>query len=222
MMPSPYYGFDASREAHDQGWRSAAAMFEYLRRGGHAASVTVPDVLMFPGEACYADFPLEYSRYYGTDVYYQQSFYVAGSLPFMAAGLAASLAANAAKRARAAREAASQWRDVCISRVITTSTRIICCHPNGQWMEFGYHAVVQLLPDPMSFSFTVAFVDTAPLRLRGPAAVWLAVLLVWLRQGPQGLTDHPAFAMFSAGRLNPQEDPASRPALPPPADPDFA
>jgi hypothetical protein len=181
---SPHLAF--SPEAHQQGWRAAYALFQHLGSGGFAQVLPSHDLLLFPGEQCYADLPLEHARYYGIDTYYY---------------------ANAVDRARAAKLAAAQWRDISIARVVATSARLLC-HVSSSamsrqwdWLEFRHDSVFQLLPEPAAYSFTLVFRDDFPLRVRGPGAVWLSILLVWILQGPQQLVANPALTLFRDTRL---------------------
>lgn len=90
--------------------QAARELADFIEGGGTPPSIA-PPFRMQPGEACYAYRPVRVHQYSAGDAEYLHKT----RFMFSPAGLAlaaATAAGNHARKARAAKEAAPQWRDL--------------------------------------------------------------------------------------------------------------
>ncbi|MET9229926.1 hypothetical protein [Lentzea sp. NPDC003310] len=171
-------------------WNAAVHLYRHLVAGGVPGEVAT-SLLLAPGEATYADLPLGYSRFYGTDVTYQHSSsFFLGSPLFVAAGLAANAVGNNIARQRAVNQAAPQWREHCAARVVVTNYCVMS-FVHGRWLRFAYPHVVDFNADMLGGVCYLIFDEAEPLQLAGPQVPWLVVLLSSFLYGPDRLPTLP-------------------------------
>jgi hypothetical protein len=195
-------------------------LYERVVAGGALQSVQT-SLLLNPGEVPYADLVLEYARYYAMTVPYgTQRTLLFGSAPLFAAGLLLDAAANGAAKRQAAAAAATQWRDIHLTRIALTNQRILAL-VEGTWLVFWHSAMLDVWPDPQHWAWFAAYNGSEPLRLRGPWAPWLSVVVGAIVCGREWLAGHPEFAAFrrpqivDADATSLSQAPTPRPALPP-------
>ncbi|MFW5416444.1 hypothetical protein J0910_07460 [Nocardiopsis sp. CNT-189] len=176
----------------NQGWQSAVALREALLGGEPLPEMPYVPVRLEPGEKAHAAVVLDYSRYYGMDVSYQQNsnFYF-GSPLFVATGLAADAIGNASARGRAEAMARAQWREFQQVTVYVTSTRLLALVEGTRWLSWYHQGSIQVHTLLGEWAVVQMFPDCEPVRWQGPAAPWLAVLLVYLVFGEDNLRHHP-------------------------------
>lgn len=175
-------------------WADAVALAGDLAAGRVPAPLQVWGLVLREGEACYLSTRAFYSRWYGGDGSYTHvSGLFFGSPLFAATGYAVTALGNKTRRDAARAEAALRWREHQELDVLVTGQRIVC-NVGGRWLSFDIRAASGFYPEPVSWSVTFDFPDTAPLRLSGLTAPQIAVLAAWVLHGKQGPAEHPALA----------------------------
>lgn len=174
------------------GWNGACQLRAALLSGYSAPQLQPIGLRLFPQEQLHAVAPLRHEIWCGMDVSYSQSTTAFGGPLMFATGLLVSAAGNARRRRQAERMAAEQWRFQGFCRTVLTNHRILAFSGN-QWVSWDHGSIMELLPAPQQFTITVAFNGIEPLRLTGPGAPWLGVILAFLLFGPAYLADHPGF-----------------------------
>lgn len=175
MPPGGVLGW--APEQHRQGWEGAAKLLRYLADGNPLKPLSGTLHGREPGELLFADTPLEYARFYATEVQYNPTTTIGiGSIPFMLATLAGSAISNSIAHNRAMARAAPQWRESHITRIVLTGHRFLA-NVRGQWLSFYHYAIAEFLPSAENYSLVLNYHDAEPLRLRGPAAPWVSVAL---------------------------------------------
>lgn len=177
----------------------APGLLAHLMQGGQPLRLQPPGFLT--DQAVYFDAPLGYSRYYGQDVYYQPNSCAAfGSPIFVGLALAANAFDNAIARRQMQATAAAQWREHQVCRVILNEQSIdvnLC----GLWISFHLTAIVECYLEPEALVLT--FLNAEPLRLYGPLAHTLGVLVGYARLGSAGLAQC-SYLHQLAGLASPQ------------------
>lgn len=185
-------------QEHQQGLLAGGDLYRHVVSGGDLEPLATTPIPPRPGEITYADLPLEYSRFYGTDESYRQfSFKVSGSPAFLVTALAATAVGNAAARQRARMRAAPQWREHQVVRAVLSNQRLLVSARVG-WMSFWHSGLVEFLPDPDAFALILAFTDCEPVMLRGPGVPWLSVAMARLVYQASELPRMPGFAGMRA------------------------
>ncbi|PRX98085.1 hypothetical protein [Allonocardiopsis opalescens] len=197
-MPKRNRGGQPHNPAWDDGWRRAVDLREALLAGAPLPTIPFIPVRTRPNEVAHAELVLDYSRYYGMNVSYQQNsgFYF-GSALFVAAGVAADSISNASARSRAQAMAAPQWRDFQQIGVFVTNQRLVAMVDGSRWLSWDHDANVQVQPLLDHWSVVQYFENSEPLRWHGPAAPWLSVALVYLALGENHLRHHPELRPLS-------------------------
>ncbi len=185
-------------EEHQQGLLAGGDLFRHMVTGGELEPLASTPIPPQPGETTYADLPLEYSRFYGTnESYRQRSLRVSGPPVFIVTALAANVVTNAAARQRAQMRAAPQWREHQVVRTVLSNTRLLVSTSSG-WMSFWHRGLVEFLPEPDAFALTLAFSDCEPVMLRGPGVPWLSVAMACQVYPVAELPRMPGFAGMSS------------------------
>ncbi len=197
------------------GWSSACQLYEHLSGPGELTALPPGALRLQPGEVNYGQGVLNYSRFYGMNVRYNQSnSFWFGSAGFVAAGMAFDAIGNASARNRAQAMAAAQWRDHAQVRMMLTDRRLLCDYRN-KWLNFWHEGIVEFACDLRLWSFVLRYEVGEPLMLHGPAAPWFAVAVARIAYGRQGL-QLPAFgplAQATAQRRNAISGEVVRPAI---------
>lgn len=192
-------------QEHQQGLLAGGELFRHVVTGGDLEPLPATTVVLQPGERAYADLPLEYSRFYGMDASYRHRSVVAfGSAGFVLGALAANAAGNAIARSRARAQAAPQWREQQIARVVLTDQRLFIAARPG-WLSFWHGGLAEFLPEPDAFQMVLAFPDCEPVMLRGPGVPWLSVAMARLIYDPETVLRLPGFAGMAAWHLSSRE-----------------
>jgi hypothetical protein len=180
------------RAAFEGGWDSACSLYRHLAAGGRFRANPNSDLVLPRGEGMYADFDLEYARYYAVNVS------VTYSEPVPRFTISPTrLISDALDKAQARREfdrakrevdemSAPAWRDRCLARSVLTDRRLLC-EVAGEWLSFWYSAIIQLAVDLPAWSFQLGFESTAPLMLSGPDAPVYALGVTYLTRGRAAL-----------------------------------
>lgn len=174
-------------------WGHAVSLFLALSNGGEPPKGRSWDVPLYEGEWIVADTSAEYARFYGTDVQYQQTsgFYF-GSLTFVAVAAGVDAMSNASRRHAAQQQAAIQWRDHQMLRMIVSTVHLLCDTMDMGWAGFGYQAMTNIQPDLPSRQVFFEFDGPAqPMRIAGPGAALASVMAIHGRYGMDGLRQHP-------------------------------
>ncbi len=180
-------------DAHAAGWQHARWLRSVLEQRELPPEVEVWGVVPWAGEHFFLAGPLQYSRYYGTDVVYGQSSVVAFGRPAWVAGAVIGNAiGNSVARSRARSAAVTQWREHQQAEVLVSNERIVCNVVGRGWLSFPFTAVTAVYPDPERFNVVLEFGDTSPLSLTGPMAPAVSTLSVMLTHGHEALRTHPA------------------------------
>ena len=190
----------ASAVAYQQGFERAADLRERLAAGSQPVRLQVWDVMLEPDETLLMDAPLQYSRWYGTDVdYTHTSTFAVGRPAFVAGALVGSAIGNAIARSNAVSAARTRWREQQSCRTLVTDRRVLC-RTSDQWLSFYYGGVVASHPDVLGATLILEFSDTAALRLHGVDGPGLCVFLTALLQGRESLKRHPALEPLALAR----------------------
>ncbi|GAB3709644.1 hypothetical protein [Nocardiopsis nanhaiensis] len=178
-----------------EGWDQAGKLRHALLDGMPLPRLPFIPIRLQQGEVAHAEVSMQYSRYYGTNVTYQQSsgFYF-GSPLFVATGLAAQAVGNASARSRAQAMAAAQWREHQGVQAYLTNQRVIACVQGHRWLSFWHRGIIQADPVLDHWSLVEIFEEGEPVRWQGPAAPWLAVAIIHLAYGDDHLRNHPGLA----------------------------
>jgi len=169
------------------GWSNACRMFEHLTSEGELPALPPMAIRLRSGEMAHAHGVLEYARFYGMDVTYQQSStFVMGSPLFVAAGLIGSAVGNAYARNKAADMARAQWRPQGPVRTVLTNQRILC-DVAGEWLGFWHEGILELFAEPSQWMVITRYEAGEPLLLRGPVALSYIVALTYIVYGRSGL-----------------------------------
>lgn len=188
-------------------WEHARAVRSTLLTRQVPGAISQWEIVPYADEVFFASVGLNYARYYGQDVSYEQTSTVAVGRPaFVVAALGVNALANAAARSRATTQAAPQWREWQQAPVYLTSRRIIV-NVGGHWLSFDYSAMTAIFPEVVSATFICQFDTAEPLLLSGDDAALVAVFAVLQTHGVEGLRDHPALQALN--------QPAAAPELPP-------
>lgn len=184
-------GFETQRIFAD-GWNRGAKLLEVMAKGGHARTYDTWDVVLHPDEVLYLDTPMQYSRFYGTDASYVHTSTIAVGRPSFVIGTAIGSAVGNA-RARNAAMAAAQpmWRENQFTRTLVTSQRILCRTATG-WLSFYFGGVAVCHAEPEAWTIALEFHDTETLKLHGPDAPSVCIMVLAALYGSNCLVNHPA------------------------------
>lgn len=186
---------------HQQGLLAGGDLFRHVVTGGELEPLPSVPMGMRKGEHPYADLPLEYSRFYGMDVTYDQRSVVAfGSAGFVLGALAVNAAGNAIARNRARALAAAQWREHQVARVLLTSERLLV-FTRTRPLSFWHGGLSEFLPAPDAFQLLLTYPDCEPVQLKGPGVPWLAVAMARIIYEPEQLMMIPGFTGMAAWHL---------------------
>ncbi|MCS5497365.1 hypothetical protein NY547_08970 [Cnuibacter physcomitrellae] len=179
-------------------WAAASQLRADLIARKVPPQVTVWDLAPYADEVFFVDAPVQYSRYYGTDVTYTQTsgFYY-GRPSFVLAGVAASAIGNASRRSAASAQAREQWREHQSVRMLVSNKRIATRLANGQWLSFDFAAMSAVYPEPRDWTLICQFPSTSPLLLTGPAVPAASLLTLLMTHGPHAVAEHPSLEPLS-------------------------
>jgi len=122
-----------------------------------------------------------YYRYCPADVVYTPGPSVIVGTPQFLAGYALGSLINHTRLRRKARHLAQpQWRSIPLACTAVTNQRL-WCHVNHHWIYFDHDAITG--HNLHHQALTLTFASTAPLKLTGPWAPWIAVATAHLRYG---------------------------------------
>lgn len=149
------------------------------------------DVVAEPGESFFLDAPVNYSRYYGQDVTYSHTsgFYY-GRPSFVLTGLALDTIGNRSRRSAAAAQAAAQWREHQVARLIVSDRRLIC-HAGGRWLSFYFGAMSAVYPQSDHWTLVAQFQDSEPLMLHGRCVPAASAITMYMTHGRDAVQNHP-------------------------------
>jgi hypothetical protein len=170
----------------------AQQVHAYLAAGGALRPAELPHavwrhVATDPGEYPVGYFPpgsgLWFARWYGTTVSYPGSgpTVLVGSPDFVAGAVIVETVAGIARRGRARRAAAPQWRPAPLRQAVVTTKRL-WCEVDGRWVRLGYDAIVGMRLHRGALE--VQFQGAEDLRLTGPCTPWCAAVIAQYRYGP--------------------------------------
>ncbi|UKA49019.1 hypothetical protein LFT48_16460 [Arthrobacter sp. FW305-123] len=176
------------------GWKRGVELLAFLSSGGHPRTYTAWDVVLNPDEVMYLDTQMQYSRFYGTDASYVHTSTVAvGRASFVVGAALGNAVGNARARNAAMVAAQPMWREHQYTRTLVTSQRIMC-RTGGGWLSFYMGAVTACHATPGTWSLALEFSDTETLRLHGPDAPSVCVMVLGALYGNRSLAGHPALA----------------------------
>lgn len=168
-------------------WSAAAAVREYLARGGELPTVHSP-VPLDRGEHAVAVF----SHHTGSPFHYERYLAAEVTMPSMgptvivgpSAFVASAVVMNALQRTRARHQAqaaaAWQWRPFPVLGV-TLTTKRLWVHPYGsERLHFTFDSITELWL--YNSSMTLEFAQAASLRLTGAEVPWLAAVISHYRR----------------------------------------
>lgn len=186
---------DPMQAEASRAWHAACELYRHIAAG--RPLVPVPSMMVLQhGEVPYGEVVLEYSRFYSMDVKAQQrSGFYFGSAAFVAGGLIGDAVGNANARARAASMSQAQWRFNAPVPVVVTNQRTLAMF-EGRWIEFAHEAVLAFYPEPQNYTFVLTFGVTSPLRLTGPWAPWMSLMVAVGIYGLERVPTLPAFDIF--------------------------
>ncbi|MGH3264100.1 MAG: hypothetical protein ACRDNS_19130 [Trebonia sp.] len=203
------------RERERAGAREVAV--EHLARAGRLAGDLLAgglpelarmwDVVLRPGERLLLDGSATYSRYYGLGARSSGTGAHTGPTAHLVDGARGGAFAGAGSGGRAqpvAVAAAARWRDQQPCRVVLSDQRLMCQDRGKGWLSFEHREVSMIEASSDTSSVVLEFPGAAPVRLSGPLAAEIVVVVVWALFGAEGLREHPALALV-------------RPLLPPAA-----
>lgn len=157
-------------------WASARGYAKHLAGGGLPPAMPLSGLVLAPHEQACFGATATYQRFYGTDVTYgQSSFFALGSVPLLVGTAAVSAISNSSRRRKAEQMAAQQWRELQEASLIATNERLMINTAANGWLSFYYNSVQEIYPEPLNWTLTLGWPDTAPLRLRGLAVPYLCV-----------------------------------------------
>ncbi|WUI02158.1 hypothetical protein OHR68_10225 [Spirillospora sp. NBC_00431] len=188
-------------DEHRHGAQAGADLFRHVVTGGELEPMPSVPAGLERDEYAYAELPLEYSRFYATDVtYYRRSVAAYGSAGFVLGALAVNAAGNALARSRARALAAAQWREHQVARVLLTSERLLV-FTRIRPLSFWHGGLSEFLPAPDVFQLLLTYPDCEPVQLKGPGVPWLAVAMARVIYEPEELMMIPGFAGMAAWHL---------------------
>jgi hypothetical protein len=192
-----------NREAEaEEAWHAAQRYAYHLAHGGRPATIVPHGAILHAGEQAAFETAAEHARFYGDDgTYTHTNGLFLGSWQFVAAGFAATAVANSMKKHRAEAHSVPRWRDVVRTRVVATSQRLLVEVPGRGLLSFWYAGMQELYPAPRQWAVVMAWADSAPLRLSGLSAPYLAVHVA-AHVMPDQWTRHPALAELVAGPVD--------------------
>ncbi|MDH6279112.1 hypothetical protein [Prescottella agglutinans] len=174
----------ARAEQSNQWWTYAVECARQIRAGSPPPALTVHGLVMGHGERPIVEGTAEYSRYWAGDgTYYRTSSFAIGSPALVLGSIAGTMIANSNAKRAAERNATLMWREHQPIRFLVTNHRVLCHTATKGWLSFYFNAVTEFHPDLHGWSLVLAFQDTAPLALSGPAAPALAL---WCGHGILG------------------------------------
>lgn len=165
--PSPQQAAEA--------WSAARAYAHHIASGNPPPTIGISGLILQPGEHANFQTAATYERLYGGDgTYYRSGFFAFGNPAFVLGAAAASIAVNA-RRGRAASERATvMWRERQESPVVATDRRLLIATAAHGWLSFWYSGIQEFYPEPTEWLLVAVWPDTAPVRLSGLAAPYLA------------------------------------------------
>ncbi|MEN5073092.1 hypothetical protein ABE437_04690 [Isoptericola cucumis] len=179
------------RQQSDTAWEHAQVLRRQLVQGVVPPTLQTWDIVANPGEVFFLDAPVTYSRYYGQDIAYTQTsgFYY-GRPSFVLTGLAFDALSNRARRSAAAAQAAAQWREHQVARLLVSNHRLIC-HAGGRWLSFYFGGMTAVYPDAAQWALVAQFHDTEPLMLHGRCVPAVSALTLLMTHGKDAVENHP-------------------------------
>jgi hypothetical protein len=171
-------------------WSEAAAVRDYLARGGELNAVFSP-VQLAAGERAvavfnhYGGFPFVYERYLAAEVTVpgMGPSVIVGSPQFVAGAVAVNTLVRMNARRRAQAQAAWQFRPLPAVGVTLTTQRLWVHVVGAQPLNFNFDTVAKL--GQTGNSMTLSFHEVRPLRLMGAWVPWAAeVVAHYLRRVP--------------------------------------
>ena len=173
-----------SKDIYQQGWGSAVQLAEAVRYG-HPLPVQATHLVLGQGEIYHCGTTLHLAAYYGLDdVSYTTGGIVAGSTwKGMAATGAASLLWSSRNKNKAMREAAPQWRSLGQVPIHLTNHRMVA-GVDGGLESLWYNGGITMF-DPQFDQYAIQMQADGgwPLRLEGPAAPYVGVILHIMLRG---------------------------------------
>jgi hypothetical protein len=186
----------------EEAWHAAQRYAYHLAHGGRPATIVPHGAILHAGEQAAFETAAEHARFYGDDgTYTHTNGMFLGSWQFVAAGFAATAMANSMKKHRAEAHSVPRWRDVVRTRVVATSQRLLVEVPGRGLLSFWYAGMQELYPAPRQWALVMAWADSAPLRLSGLSAPYLAVHVA-AHVMPDQWTRHPALAELVDGPVD--------------------
>lgn len=181
----------AEQHRWDEAWERARELRERLVRREVPEPVQVWDVVANPGEVFFFDLTAEYFRFYGQDVSYSDgSGFYYGRPAFVIAGLGIAAISNSVRRSAARQQAAAQWRERQVARVLVSNQRLVCS-VGGRWLSFHFAAVSAVYPEVAQWTLVLQFESAEPLMLRGSDVPSVALLAMLMTHGVNGVRSHP-------------------------------
>jgi hypothetical protein len=181
-------------------WADAQRLTAALIAGRLPPPLSVPGIVLEPGEQAYFDVTAQYSRYYDYEVGTVQLPSVVPGQPgfLMSTTTVVPRSQRVAPRwSRRGAAVQSTWSPETPARVIVTDKRILC-ESNGSWASFGYDTITAYYPTPLQWSVEFQLQQAEPVRLAGLAVPAVAAFVAAQLEGAQVLAASAAFEPLRA------------------------